>query len=39
MLVQAKTSPLFSGLGTTLEECKKSANERFEKYLNDKDIK
>ena len=38
MLVQAEKSPLFLGLGTTLNECQKSANERFQKYLNDKNL-
>ena len=38
MLDQAEKSPLFLGLGTTLKECKKSANKRFEKYLNDKNL-
>ena len=38
MLVQAEKSPLFLGLGTTLNECQKSANERFLKYLNDKNL-
>ena len=36
MLVQADKSPLFLGLGTTLNESQKSANKRFQKYLNDK---
>ena len=38
MLIQAEKSPLFLGLGTTLNKCQKSANERFQKYLNDKNL-
>ncbi|XP_065684388.1 zinc finger BED domain-containing protein 4 [Hydra vulgaris] len=38
MLIQAEKSPLFFGLGTILKECKNSANEKFEKYLNDKNL-
>nr|XP_047135321.1 zinc finger BED domain-containing protein 4-like [Hydra vulgaris] len=38
MLVQAEKFPLFFGLGTILKECKNSANERFEKYFNDKNL-
>ena len=29
---------MFLGLGTTLNKCQKSANERFLKYLNDKNL-
>ena len=38
MLVQAEKSLLFLGLETTLNECQKSANKRFQKYLNDKNL-
>ena len=38
LLVQAEKSPLFLGLGTTLNKCQESANERFQKYLNDKNL-
>ena len=35
MLVQAENPSLFLELGTTLNECQKSANERIQKYLNE----
>ena len=38
MLAQAEKSLLILGLGTTLNKCQKSANERFQKYLNDKNL-
>ena len=38
LIIQAEGSNLFSGLGTTISTTKKSSNERFEKYLTDKNL-